>query len=210
MKYTLFALLFLVATMGSLTVAAQQPQMSDSLQELVDSSSAVGVDAFSDTTAVDTGTQQTTTTTTTSSYHLSIDDIDDLDDVFHAFSWGTGMMLFLTMLALLLPFLLFIVPVLLIAFVLFLIFRRNNRQYQTNDGTQSVANDTQTQDHMPTNKKLYRSNNRILGGVCAGVAEYLDIDPTVVRIIYFLLTFFTAFSGVIVYLILWLLIPARQ
>ncbi len=208
MKHTLFAL-FLATTLGSMTVAAQQPQTATTQQELVDSSSAGGVDVFSDTTAVDTGSQQTVTTTTTS-HHVTIDDIDDLDDVFEVFSWGTGVMVFLTLLALLLPFLLFIVPVLLIAFVLFLILRRNNRQRPTNDGTQSVANETQTQDHMPTNKKLYRSNNRILGGVCAGVAEYLDVDPTVIRIVYFLLTFFTAFSGLLVYFILWLLMPARQ
>ncbi|BDC35649.1 PspC domain-containing protein [Candidatus Methanoliparum sp. LAM-1] len=59
------------------------------------------------------------------------------------------------------------------------------------------------------NKRLYRSKkNKIIGGVCGGIAEYLDIDPTVIRIIYVLLTIFTEFlPGIIVYLLLWLIIP---
>ena len=42
-------------------------------------------------------------------------------------------------------------------------------------------------------KKLYRSSNRILAGVCGGIAEYLNIDPTVVRVLYIVLSFFSAF-----------------
>lgn len=58
-------------------------------------------------------------------------------------------------------------------------------------------------------KKLYRSNDRMLGGVCAGLAEYADIDPTVVRLIYAGLTVFTAFSGVLLYPILWIIMPEK-
>lgn len=54
---------------------------------------------------------------------------------------------------------------------------------------------------------MTRSNNRMIAGVCAGIADYLNWDITMVRIIYVLLTFFTAFSGGIVYLILWLVMP---
>ena len=49
----------------------------------------------------------------------------------------------------------------------------------------------------------------MLGGVCAGLAEYFDLDPTLVRIAYILLSVLTAFSGVVVYLILWIVIPPR-
>ena len=56
-------------------------------------------------------------------------------------------------------------------------------------------------------KKLTRSNNRMIAGVCAGIADYLNWDITMVRIVYVLLTFFTDFSGGIVYLILWLVMP---
>ena len=57
-------------------------------------------------------------------------------------------------------------------------------------------------------KKLYRSSNRILAGVCGGIAEYLNIDPTVVRVLYIVLSFFSAaFPGMLLYLILLLFIP---
>ncbi|UKK47691.1 PspC domain-containing protein [Prevotella sp. E9-3] len=60
-------------------------------------------------------------------------------------------------------------------------------------------------------KKLCRSSkDRLLGGVCAGLADYFDLDVTIVRIAYALLTFFTAFSGVIVYVILLLLMPEKK
>ncbi|MBR1485234.1 MAG: PspC domain-containing protein [Prevotella sp.] len=58
-------------------------------------------------------------------------------------------------------------------------------------------------------KKLYRGNDRVLGGVCSGLAEYFDFDVTAVRAAYALLTFFTAFSGIPCYLILWLVMPSR-
>ena len=58
-------------------------------------------------------------------------------------------------------------------------------------------------------KKLYRSNDRMLGGVFAGLAEYADMDPTVVRLIYAGLTVFTAFSGVLLYPILWIIMPEK-
>ena len=56
-------------------------------------------------------------------------------------------------------------------------------------------------------KRLTRSNNRMIGGVCAGIADYFNWDITLVRIVYVLATFFTAFSGGIVYLILWFIMP---
>ena len=59
-------------------------------------------------------------------------------------------------------------------------------------------------------KKLERSRNQAVAGVCAGIAEYFDIDPTIVRIAYLLLTVFSAFSGVPVYLILWLIMPLKR
>lgn len=61
---------------------------------------------------------------------------------------------------------------------------------------------------MANDKKLVRSNNKLVAGVCAGIAEYFDIDPTLVRVIYVALTLFTAgFPGVILYIIMLLLMP---
>ena len=55
-------------------------------------------------------------------------------------------------------------------------------------------------------KKLSRSNNKMIGGVCAGIADYLGLDPTIVRIVWVLLLFFAGF-GILLYLILWIVMP---
>jgi phage shock protein C len=53
-------------------------------------------------------------------------------------------------------------------------------------------------------KKLKLSNNKMIAGVCGGIAEYFDTDPNLVRIEYILLTFITlGFGGAIIYLIAW-------
>lgn len=59
-------------------------------------------------------------------------------------------------------------------------------------------------------KQLTRSNNRMIAGVCSGIADYFGWDVTLMRILYVLATFFTAFSGGIVYLILWVIMPERR
>ena len=59
-------------------------------------------------------------------------------------------------------------------------------------------------------KKLYRSpDNRMIGGVCGGLAEYLGVDPTVVRLIMALVTFVGGMS-LLVYLLMWLIIPEKK
>ena len=55
-------------------------------------------------------------------------------------------------------------------------------------------------------KKLSRSNNKMIGGVCAGIADYLGLDPTIVRIVWGLMLFFAGF-GILLYLILWIIMP---
>ena len=59
-------------------------------------------------------------------------------------------------------------------------------------------------------KKLYRSNDRVLGGVCAGIAEYLDFDPVAVRLAYAFLTLCTCFSGVLFYIVAWIVMPPKN
>ncbi|MBP1677281.1 MAG: PspC protein [Bacteroidetes bacterium] len=57
-------------------------------------------------------------------------------------------------------------------------------------------------------KKLRRSNNKMLAGVCAGIAEYLNVDPTLIRVAYVLLSIFSAgFPGILVYIILMIIMP---
>jgi phage shock protein C len=56
--------------------------------------------------------------------------------------------------------------------------------------------------------KLCRArDDRWLAGVCGGLAKYLGWGSTKVRIIWVLATIFTAFAGVVVYLVLWFLMP---
>lgn len=59
-------------------------------------------------------------------------------------------------------------------------------------------------------KTLYRSKtNRLIGGVCGGLGEYFLIDPTVIRIIFILISIFGG-GGILLYLILWLIIPSDK
>ncbi len=57
------------------------------------------------------------------------------------------------------------------------------------------------------NKRLYRSGrNKILGGVCGGIAEYLKIDPVIIRLLW-VVAALTWGSGVLAYIIAWIIIP---
>lgn len=56
-------------------------------------------------------------------------------------------------------------------------------------------------------KKLYRSGKeRILGGVCGGIAEYFNADPTLVRILWILFCLLWG-TGILLYFILWFIMP---
>lgn len=57
------------------------------------------------------------------------------------------------------------------------------------------------------NKRLMRSSfDKKIAGVCAGVAHYLDIDPTIVRVIWGVLAFCYG-VGIVAYIILWIIAP---
>jgi len=58
-------------------------------------------------------------------------------------------------------------------------------------------------------KRLKRSNKeKMIAGVCGGIAEYFDADPTMVRIIYVIVSILSvAFPGLLVYIILWIVMP---
>ena len=59
-------------------------------------------------------------------------------------------------------------------------------------------------------KKLVRSADKKIAGVCGGLAEYFGMDASIVRIIWLLATIFTAFAGVLIYIILMLVMPAQK
>jgi phage shock protein C len=60
-------------------------------------------------------------------------------------------------------------------------------------------------------KKLKRSKNQIIAGVCAGIADYIGWDITLVRAIYAVLTIASVgFPGIVLYIILWLIMPLEE
>jgi phage shock protein C len=62
---------------------------------------------------------------------------------------------------------------------------------------------------MDTGRKLYRSrSNRQLAGVCGGLAEYFDLDPTLIRVLFVILAVLGG-SGVILYLAMWIIVPKQ-
>jgi len=59
-------------------------------------------------------------------------------------------------------------------------------------------------------KRLYRSAvNRVLGGVCAGLGNYFNIDPVLVRVLW-VVSFFCIGVGFLAYLIAWIIIPVES
>jgi phage shock protein PspC (stress-responsive transcriptional regulator) len=57
-------------------------------------------------------------------------------------------------------------------------------------------------------KRLVRPRNRKIAGVCAGLAEYFDLDVTLVRVLWLVVTFFSGvLPGIIGYIIAWIVMP---
>ncbi|MCB0497907.1 MAG: PspC domain-containing protein [Cyclobacteriaceae bacterium] len=58
-------------------------------------------------------------------------------------------------------------------------------------------------------RKLVRTvNDKIIAGVCGGIAKYLGWDPAIVRLLYVLVSIFSvAFPGILVYIVLWIVMP---
>jgi len=198
----LIRLLFLMACLLGFaqgTVAQQQDEQQPEMGELIDSTQTDGVEAFSDTTAVDTGTVEVVTP------QAPMDDEDfvKIENLFN--SSGGIFMIFSMILTLMFTIFIFSLPLLIVIVLILLVvmlFRRRPKQTELNNALNNNMD-------MEQGKKLRRSQDRVIGGVCGGLAEYFGFDPTVVRVAFALLTFFTAFSGIPVYLILWLVMPSR-
>ena len=79
--------------------------------------------------------------------------------------------------------------------------------------SEPVINQTQSEgnkqtDNSSTHKRLYRDeNNKLIGGVCSGLANYFNIDIVIVRIV-FIILFFSFGVGLIPYIILWVAVPS--
>ncbi len=59
-------------------------------------------------------------------------------------------------------------------------------------------------------KRLYRSrNDRVLAGVCGGIGDFFDLDPTLVRLAWVVLTLLSLGAGILAYLIAWIIVPEK-
>ena len=179
--------------------AQQQDEQQTDTGELIDSTQTDGLEAFSDTTAVDTGAVEVVTP------QAPMDDEDfvKIENLFN--SSGGIFMIFSMILTLMFTIFIFSLPLLIVIVLILLVvmlFRRRSKQTEQNNALNNNMD-------MEQGKKLRRSQDRVIGGVCGGLAEYFGFDPTVVRVVYALLTFFTGFSGIPVYLILWLVMPSK-
>lgn len=64
---------------------------------------------------------------------------------------------------------------------------------------------------MTTQKRLTRSKDKMIAGVLSGIGNYFDIDPTIIRIGYVVLSIASVgFPGLIAYLIMWAIIPEEK
>lgn len=60
-------------------------------------------------------------------------------------------------------------------------------------------------------KRLYRSKKeRILGGVCGGLGEHIDVDPTAIRLLWGVMTIISVGAGLLFYIFAWIIIPEED
>jgi phage shock protein PspC (stress-responsive transcriptional regulator) len=86
-------------------------------------------------------------------------------------------------------------------------------QSQLGGGQQSSSTYTSTHSSAGYEPKgrLYRNeNDKFIGGVCSGVANYLRIDPTVVRILFAVITFGGFGAGFLLYILMWIILPSKS
>ena len=64
---------------------------------------------------------------------------------------------------------------------------------------------------MTNGRRLTRSKHKMIAGVCAGIAEYFGWETTLFRVVYVLVSILSvAFPGILVYLVLWLVMPRSE
>ena len=64
---------------------------------------------------------------------------------------------------------------------------------------------------MPDARRLTRSRNKMIAGVCAGIAEYFGWEVTLFRVVYVIVSILSvAFPGILVYIVLWVVMPRPE
>ena len=115
----------------------------------------------------------------------------------------------------------FVLPGILILAGIYFLTKRDNIAASPLDTVQSpeekqpkqeqAPNTTSSTGEMPKQKALRRSiTDKKLFGICGGAGEYFSIDPTIIRIAYAIFTVLSAGTGIILYILLYLIIPEDQ
>ncbi len=101
--------------------------------------------------------------------------------------------------------------VLLILLGVYIMFFRNKTTTRQTNGSNSLDDASYEQkSDLIDEKQVYRSyKNKMIAGVCGGLAEYFDMDATIVRLIYVLLSMASVGMGLIAYLVMALIFPER-
>ncbi|NQZ84819.1 MAG: PspC domain-containing protein [Nanoarchaeales archaeon] len=87
--------------------------------------------------------------------------------------------------------------------------KRNNKTNEKEKVVDMEENDGSYQKRKY--KKIYKNRDDVvISGVCSGIGEYLNIDTKIIRVGFLVGLFMTGFSFVIVYLVLWILMPNRD
>jgi phage shock protein PspC (stress-responsive transcriptional regulator) len=83
---------------------------------------------------------------------------------------------------------------------------------QQTSGTQTATASAYTQTQTRRARgRLYRdASDKLLGGVCSGIANYMNFDPAIVRLLFAIITFGGFGMGILIYIILWIILPARN
>lgn len=81
----------------------------------------------------------------------------------------------------------------------------------TSEPTQKAQQQQYTRAETKAKKRLYRdSSDKFIGGVCSGIAAYLNIDPAIVRILFAIITFGGFGLGFVAYILLWMILPEKD
>lgn len=83
---------------------------------------------------------------------------------------------------------------------------------ETSTGSQqSNQQQQQTYTERKTKGRLYRDiNDKVIGGVCSGIAAYLNVDPAIVRILFAIVSFGGFGLGFLIYILLWIILPSKE
>ena len=82
---------------------------------------------------------------------------------------------------------------------------------ETTDASQAGQQQQYTYTETRTTKRLYRdSSDKFIGGVCSGLAAYLNVDPAIVRILFAIITFGGFGLGFVAYILLWIILPEKD